>query len=600
MGGGTPEMRSSIFISYSHRDEEWRQKFVTTLNIAAHKADFEVWSDKRIPIGSEWYKEIEKSIVRSRIALLLVSNHFVESQFIQTEELRKLIQLLRHKTVQIFWVPIEKLSEYRLSNIGLKSLEAASSIDRPLSEMSNEESRDAIDDICNKLTLALGLAADTGPEAGNRLMKAARDLVEPEFKIAGPIATGDFSVLFDAERKRDGRRVVVKTLVASHRREWLGKDFVKRAQLVQNVQHSSLIKVIDVFPSDTESGEQCDSVVSDYVDAPTLESVLKNSPNGRLSSGEVANILHQLAQGCVELHGAAEAGGKMLLMGPLRPANVFRDRAGKVRVSPVQISHETMETCQYRPALLLEDEALTYLSPERYEGKKPGTASDQYHLALLGLELLTGGPPVTAKTFSDLTKKEKFFDRPYDFFDGLRTGDPALSFVLAKMLERDPEKRWPSMHDASTALDRVSQRKLPDELRSTAKALYQKHVRGTHEFYRSFYEILIERSPRARQLISCVELDTQCQKLDNAMDLLLTFRAEDEPTTLLKHANEHVQYKLQSSDFDAFQNAFLETLARLLGKEEPYATDAWRAILIAGVSYMADRAAVRTRAISAR
>lgn len=148
-------MRSGIFISYSHLDEKWRQKFETILNIAAHKAVFEVWSDKLIPVGSEWCKEIEEAIVRSRVALLLVSNHFVESPFIQTKEL-KLIELLGRKGVQIFWVPIERLSDFRMRITGLEKLEAASSIDRPLSQMNDEESRDVIDAICNKLTLALG------------------------------------------------------------------------------------------------------------------------------------------------------------------------------------------------------------------------------------------------------------------------------------------------------------------------------------------------------------------------------------------------------------------------------------------------------------
>jgi hemoglobin-like flavoprotein len=215
-------------------------------------------------------------------------------------------------------------------------------------------------------------------------------------------------------------------------------------------------------------------------------------------------------------------------------------------------------------------------------------------LALLGLELLTGRPPVVAESFSDLKEKEKFFERPFEFFKDLRARHPALSFVLAKMLEREPENRWSSMREASAALDRVAQGRLPDDLRSAAKALHRERLQGNMEFYRLFYEALFERSPRARKLFNCVELKAQYQKLDDAMDLLLTFRAEDDPTTLRKHADDHVNHKLNSSDFEAFQHAFLDTLANVIGEKQPYATDAWRAILDAGVSYMADRAAVET------
>jgi hypothetical protein len=576
-------MRSSIFISYSHHDEEWHERFKTTLDIAAHRATFEIWSDTRIEEGTQWREQIENAIAASRIALLLVSNGFVESKFIRE---RELIPLL--KRTQIFWVPIEKLSDMRLTNIGLEPVQAAWKTDRPLKNMSYDESRDAIDSICNRMIQALGLSADTGPDAGDRLMRTVKNLLYPDFKIEGPIAEGDFSIIFDATRGSD--RFAVKSIISSRRREWLGKDFMERAALVEHVTHPSLIRIVARFPSDPASPEVCDCVVSDYVAAKTLEAVLKES-NGRLSADRVANLLHQLAEGCAELHQAAEASGKVLLMGPLRPSNVFYDAKEKVQISLARISFETMQTCHYRPTLLLEDTALTYLTPERYAGRKPGAASDQYHLALLGLELLAGKPPVMAENFSDLKEKEKFFERPHDFFEGgLRTRDPALSFVLAKMLQREPEKRWPSMHDASVALDRVAQHKLPDELRSTGKKFYQEHLHNNTEFYRSFYETFFKYSERARELFNSVELDTQYKKFDEAMDLLLTFRAEDDPTTLSKHSHDHAKHNLRSSDFDAFQRAFLDTLAGLFAEEDAFATDAWRAILAAGVSYMANRA----------
>jgi len=590
-------MRSSIFISYSHHDEGWRKTFERALNLGTYKADILVWSDKRISVGDKWEKEIKDAILKSRVALLLVSNNFVKSDFIQRKELKDLIESQRIRGLTIFWVPITDLDEFELNILGLGELEAASDPNRPLSRFRGRAREKAIHQICLKLIDALGgLIVDTGRDVADRFMQATKDLLwQADFAIKKPIATGDFSVIFDAERQRDQRRVVIKTIVTSHRREWLSKNFLERARLVQDLHHHSLIRIVEIVPSDPLSAQECACVVSDYVTALSLESVRNERPNRRLDPREVAYILYRLAEGCAELHGVAKPGEKGLLMGPLRPSNVFYDEAARrVQVSTVRISHETMPTCEFRPSLLLEDEALTYLTPERYEGAVPDDASDQYHLALLGLELLTGRPPVEAKSFSDLKRKEEFFERPYEFFDELRTSNPALSFVLARMLERDPGHRWPNMHDASVALMRISEGRFPDELRATAKNLYQECIlNNKSEFYPSFYKLLFEYSPRARELFSRVDLESQYQKLDEAMGLLLNFRAEQDPTTLFHHAKRHSDHKLQSSDFEAFQKAFLNTLDQLFGKEEPYTTDAWRAILAAGVSYMADRAAVR-------
>jgi serine/threonine protein kinase len=586
---GAQEMRGSIFISYSHHDEAWRRIFEKELKLGAHKADVEIWSDTLIPAGDEWRKAIEEAVLKSRVALLLVSHEFIKSDFIRKKELKDLIWSHRLQGLKIFWIPITELDPYELKYSELGVLQAAWDLKQPLRRLTGRDRQIAIHEICGQLIPALGLPADTGPDVGDRFMKAAKDLLWGDYTIKPPIATGDFSVILEAERQRDHQRVVVKTIVPSHRREWLGPNFLERAQLVQYLQHPSLIRVVEI-----RSTEECVCVVSDYVAAPTVEAVLNASPNKRLASDKVANILHQVADGCAALHRKRDTSGEVLLMGPLRPSNVFGDETENVQVSTVRISHETMRSCAYRPSLLLEDESLTYLTPERYEGKMPGAASDQYHVALLGLELLTGSPPVKAETFSDLKRKEQFFERPHEFFCDLRIRDPALSFVLAKMLEREPTNRWASMQHASAALDRVAQGKLPDELRSTAKAHYRKNLRGKTEFYRLFYEKLCQRSKRALELFSGKDLAVQYHKLDEAMHLLLDFRAEDEPTTLFQQVEQHAKHKLQSCDFDAFRQAFLDTLAELPGEKEPYVTDAWRAILAAGVSYMANRAAAKT------
>lgn len=78
-----------IFISYSHKDESWKERVVSHLNILP---DIEPWDDRRIKGGEDWYREIETSLHSSDMAILLVSAHFLNSKFIREEEIPRLLK----------------------------------------------------------------------------------------------------------------------------------------------------------------------------------------------------------------------------------------------------------------------------------------------------------------------------------------------------------------------------------------------------------------------------------------------------------------------------------------------------------------------------
>jgi hypothetical protein len=72
----------TIFISYSHADEEWKDRLVEQLNVLVVEDQFNVWDDRRIAAGSDWYPEIEAAINTANIAILLISAIFLTSPFI--------------------------------------------------------------------------------------------------------------------------------------------------------------------------------------------------------------------------------------------------------------------------------------------------------------------------------------------------------------------------------------------------------------------------------------------------------------------------------------------------------------------------------------
>ena len=211
----------------------------------------------------------------------------------------------------------------------------------------------------------------------------------------------------------------------------------------------------------------------------------------------------------------------------------FYDKVyNKVRISPRQWT----ASCRQRPTLLLDDDALTYLSPERYDGEKVTGLTDQYYLGLLGLELLLGKPPVDVATFANLEIKKQFFESPRLFFGELSSKQPAFSFVLARMLERKPEKRWASMSGLVSALQQIEAGEVPEVVRARADEDYSDKLRGNRGFFHSFYQRLFESSDEIGKLFDRrgVKLDDQYRKLDRAMGSLLNFNAGSKPRLLTR------------------------------------------------------------------
>jgi small GTP-binding protein len=93
-----------VFISYSHKDEEFKDELVTMLAGLQRRGVIDAWQDRRIEAGDEWYQEIQDAMNDCDLAILLVSANFIASSFIQDEELTRLLQRRMEEGLRV--VPI--------------------------------------------------------------------------------------------------------------------------------------------------------------------------------------------------------------------------------------------------------------------------------------------------------------------------------------------------------------------------------------------------------------------------------------------------------------------------------------------------------------
>ncbi|HWF44690.1 MAG TPA: toll/interleukin-1 receptor domain-containing protein [Candidatus Kapabacteria bacterium] len=87
-------MRNSkkVFVCYSHRDSRWLKWLDPILKPLVREGAVEEWSDRKIDAGQKWKDEIRNALESSGIAILIISQDFLASDFIFTDELPPILE----------------------------------------------------------------------------------------------------------------------------------------------------------------------------------------------------------------------------------------------------------------------------------------------------------------------------------------------------------------------------------------------------------------------------------------------------------------------------------------------------------------------------
>ncbi|MFO0595123.1 MAG: serine/threonine-protein kinase [Myxococcaceae bacterium] len=224
------------------------------------------------------------------------------------------------------------------------------------------------------------------------------------------------------------KRVVVKTL----REELVGtpeleRMFLEEARLQALLFHRNLVQAHEFGVVDGRPWVRLDWV--DGVELGALALPLA-APLVRFIGAEVALGLHAL-------HQATDEQGRPLgvVHRDVSPTNVLVSKLGEVKLSDFGIARATQLREQTRAGVRKGTHA--YMSPEQVSGRALSVASDQFSLAVLLVELLTGARPFEGGT-------------PLETMDLIREAappalpgrEPALEAVLLRALSKDPAQRF--------------------------------------------------------------------------------------------------------------------------------------------------------------
>ncbi|MGQ0702679.1 MAG: protein kinase domain-containing protein [Gemmatimonadales bacterium] len=257
----------------------------------------------------------------------------------------------------------------------------------------------------------------------------------PNYELGRLLGRGGYAEVFTVRDLRLERELAVKVLrpdlILS---EQLVIRFRREALAVAGIQHPNIVPVYDVGES-----EGVLWLLMPLVQGESLKSILARE--GHLPVTEARRILLQAAEA---LQAAHEAG---VVHRDIKPENLMIEgKTGRVMLMDFGIAKAMDAGTEH---------ALTgtgvivgtpkYMSPEQAIGKRAVTAaSDQYSLAVVGYQMLSGRVPFEGDNLREVMARQ-LFDEPIPLSRLIPDIPPELSTTIHQALRKDPARRFASM-----------------------------------------------------------------------------------------------------------------------------------------------------------
>jgi eukaryotic-like serine/threonine-protein kinase len=263
------------------------------------------------------------------------------------------------------------------------------------------------------------------------------------YEIGRVLGHGATATVFEGTHVALGKAVAIKIL-----HEHLGDNAVVRERFLQEgriaarLRHPNVVDVIDVG-----ADGPMPYLVMDLLEGTDLRKFLDDA--GRLTPAHALALLLPIASALAHAHDAG------ILHRDLKPSNIFlaRDMRGDVVPTLVDfgLSKASGDAGALTQTALIAGTAL-YMAPEQTLGvKSSSAASDQYALAAVLYEALTGRPPFQGSALLALLERIRTETIPSP--SAVSPDVPeALAEVVLRGLHREADGRFPGMRELGAAL----------------------------------------------------------------------------------------------------------------------------------------------------
>jgi serine/threonine protein kinase len=264
------------------------------------------------------------------------------------------------------------------------------------------------------------------------------------YEVGSLIGHGGMASVFEGSHVALTKPVAIKVLhehVAQN--EGMRARFLREARLVATLEHPHVVNILDV-------GVQGDIayIVMERLQGEDMAAYLRKAK--KLSVEAALTVMMPVASALQFAHERA------IVHRDLKPANVFlaRDRHGEVlpKIVDFGLSKLFVEGDSPLTDADMVIGTLEYMAPEQTFGsKRVGPRSDQYALAAILYEALTGHLPFERRDTRDLLDAIRY--APVLLPSAMEPTLPSqLDDAVAKALSREPEERYDDVRDFASAL----------------------------------------------------------------------------------------------------------------------------------------------------
>ncbi|HRX83894.1 MAG TPA: tetratricopeptide repeat protein [Phycisphaerae bacterium] len=306
------------------------------------------------------------------------------------------------------------------------------------------------------------------------LSSNAFDVPTPEridrYRILREIGRGGMGVVFEAEQDSPKRRVALKLIHANTMTPSLIKRFEREAFALGQLQHPGIAYIYESGTADVD-GRRQPFLAMELIDGERITTFAKNH------TLEIRARLELIARVCDAVQHAHQKG---VIHRDLKPANILiteqdtrGDAAGGTSTGSIAVDvYGYPKILDFGVARLIESDAhavtlqtdpgqivgtLAYMSPEQVAGDvaRIDTRCDVYALGVILFQLLTDRFPLdlTGKSVAEAARiirdEEPVF---LGSIDRSLRGD--IETIVAKALEKDPERRYASAAELAADLRR--------------------------------------------------------------------------------------------------------------------------------------------------
>ena len=140
---------SKIFISYSHKDEVWKNRLHTQLAVLELEGHLSVWDDRQIEVGKDWLPEIKSALNQADVAIMLISADFLTSEFIRTKEIPTLLERREREGVWVIPLIVESCPWQAVG--WLSAIQGGSKDNLVLAGLSNHQQNEALTNLALRI-----------------------------------------------------------------------------------------------------------------------------------------------------------------------------------------------------------------------------------------------------------------------------------------------------------------------------------------------------------------------------------------------------------------------------------------------------------------